>query len=240
MRQFHVISLSVGTAILFCLLTSFLVLAIVFSSIDGQSKTAPSPNVFRPQNGAMGEIEHKINDLKYGPVNNEATKEVKNGLFDRIRVNRQARLCVPSPPSQAMCPMAVRTIDPSECTYSYTLANPNVGQTVITQSTGFEMPFVTPINPLDRDAVAKDCPTGKCPQRNAIKTGSFICSNCRKSQIGEWHTDWKDDGTPITFLCERCHSLMTPEQRENAYKGYIARQSKSAGVSGLLHQEIGQ
>ena len=251
MKQFHVISLSVGTAVLFCLLTVSLVLAIVFSAIEVHSKTSPSPDVFRPKTGVMGELEHQINDLKYGPVNTEATKEVKNGLFDRIRANRQSRLCQPAAqqacstvqsysyctPVQVASP-AYRIVDPSDCNYSYTMSNPVVGQRVITQSTGIEMPISSPVNPF-LQAEKKPCPT--CVNsRNAVKTGAFICSNCRQSKIGEWHTDWNSDGTPLTFLCKTCHAFMTPDQRQRAFTAYQSRQLGKTGHAGLLHQEIGQ
>lgn len=261
MRQFHVISVSIGTGLLLCMLTVFLVLALAFAMMDVHSKTPPSPS-FHPQNGVLGEIEHQINDLKYGPVNTDATKQVKNGLFDRIRANRQARVCGSPVSQQSVCAPqsivyqsqfvqpsfvqyqlpSVRIIDPSDCNYSYSVTNPVMGQTMVTQSTGFEMPSASPINPLEPaiSLTVKDCANCKTSQRNAVKTGSFICSNCRKSKIGEWHTDWNSDGTPVTFLCESCHSFMTPEQRERAFTAYQARQFGKAGRTGLLHQEIGQ
>ncbi len=253
MRQFHVISVSIGTGILFCMLTGFVALAIAAAIVDSHSNGKCSQGVFRPRTGAMGEIEHQMNDLMYGPVNSNATREVKNGLFDRIRANRQARVrqpvaqatCLPtetvvrySNPIQNVQP-CYRVVDQSDCTYSYTIANPVVGQSIVTHSTGIEMPSVVPVNPPEH-STPNDCLTCKSPTRNAVKTGSFICSNCRQSQVGGWHTDWKEDGTPVTFLCKRCYSLMSPEQRERAYKGYMARQSRTAGISGLLHQEIGQ
>jgi hypothetical protein len=267
MRQVHVIGLTCGTAFLFVCLTMCIVGAIIFSNLDCDKK---SPEMFRPKTGAMGEIENQINELKYGPVNLDAAKEVKNGLFGRIRANRQARVCqpatsqacsqqsfpvtqscyVPAPPSPLQVSQVVvqptyqptyRILDPSDCNYSYAVANPVLGQTIVAQSTGFEMPIASPINPIEPDTspTAKDCVACKSP-RNAVKTGSFICSNCRRSQVGEWHTDWNDDGTPVTFLCEKCHSLMTPDQREKAFTAYQARQLGKAGITGLLHQEIGQ
>ncbi len=253
MRQFHVISVSIGTGILFCMLTLFGVLAIAAAIVGSHSDDKCSPEVFHPRTGAMGEIEHQMNDLMYGPVNSNATREVKNGLFDRWRANRQARvgqsvaqpICLPtqyevthSKPLQIIQPN-YRVVDPSDCTYSYTIANPVVGQTIVSPTTGIEMPSVVPVDPLEH-LPSNDCATCKKSSHNSVKTGSFICSNCRQSQVGGWHTDWKEDGTPITFLCERCYLLMSPEQRERAYKGYLARQSKSAGISGQLHQEIGQ
>lgn len=239
MKTFHVVSVSIGTGLLLCMLTGFLVIAVAVAMIDVPAKPSSSPSL-RPRNGAIGEIESQINELKYGPVNLAAAKEVKNGLLTRIRANRQARHRGSVSP-QAVCsprPQSVRIVDPSDCNFSYVVANPVAGQTIVAQPTGFEMPALPAINPIEVDA-QMDCTTCKTFEKNAVKTGSFLCSNCRKSQVGEWHTDWKSDGTPITFLCKNCHSLMSPEQREKAYVGYLGRQSKSAGIAGLLYQEIG-
>lgn len=253
MKTFHVVSVSIGTGILLCLLTLVVVLSFVVAVVDVHSKTIPVAP-FRPQNGALGDIEKQINDLKYGPVNLEATREVKNGwLIDRMRSNRQARVCDSPASHQAICasqsavcqpqsqylPQSVRIVDQSDCNYSQIISSPIVGQTIVTQPAGMEMPATLPINPFSASS-KDDCLPCKIAQRNAVKTGSFICSNCRKSQVSGWHTEWKSDGTPVTFLCEQCHSIMSPDQREKAYIGYLSRQSKSAGIAGLLHQEIGQ
>lgn len=241
MKTFHVVSVTIGTGLLLCFLTAFMVGAFVLTVVSVHQKPAPTPT-FRPQHGTLGEIEHQLNDMKFGPVNIDATKEVKNGwILDRIRANRQSRVCA-SPASQsAVCQpqnQSIRVVDPTDCNYSYVVANPVLGQTIVTQSTGIEMPAAAPIHPLE-ESLMKDCVTCK-QSKNSVKTGSFICSNCRKSQVAEWHTEWKSDGTPVTFLCEHCHSIMSLEQREKAYIGYLSRQSKSVGIAGLLHQELGQ
>lgn len=242
MKTFHVISVTVGTGLLLCFLTVASVAVLAAAVLSVHQKPSPSP-MLRPQTGSMGEIESQLNELKFGPVNTNATKEVKNGLFDRIRANRQSRVCASPASQQSVCvskstvcqpqPQSVRIVDPSDCGYSYAVANPVVGQVVVPQSTGLEMPATGPVG------FPRDCIECKLP-RNAIKTGSFVCSNCRKSQVGEWHTEWKSDGTPVTFLCEHCYSNMTTEQREKAYIGYLSRQSKSVGIAGLLHQELGK
>ena len=92
-------------------------------------------------------------------------------------------------------------------------------------------------------APVSECKDGKCKpltatKVEALKTGAFICSNCRKPKIADWHTDWKEDGTPETFLCKSCHAFMTPAQRKAAFDSYQARQFISAGSAGLLHQEV--
>jgi len=256
MQKHYVISLSIGTALLACAMTFSVVGAILYATVTAHSKI-PSPDAFRPRVGASEVIESHLNDLKYGEVNVNATKEVKNGLplFDRIRANRQSRVCAPvvqqyCPP----CPTVVvtnntpyslqaqptyRVVDPTDCTYSYVVSNPVPNQVIITQPTGIEMPAILPAKVQDE---ASPCPDGKCKpkQAEAVKTGSFICTNCRKSQVGEWHTEWKSDGTPTTFLCKSCFAIMSPEQRERAYIGYLSRQSKTVGTAGLLHQELSQ
>ncbi len=258
MKTFHVVSISIGTGVFLLALAALLVVAFALTALELHPKSRTST---LPATGALGEIEHQLNDLKYGPVNSQATKEVKNGLFDRIRQNRQSRNsrgCGAPVVSQSYCsptvsyshvqpaatcyasyPTQTRIVERSDCNYSYVTSNPIVGQTVVTQSAGLD-PEMPAIGPVAANAKNDDCLPCRKSNRNALKTGSFICSNCRASRIGQWHTEWKSDGTPVTFLCERCYSFMTPEQRERSYNGYLARQSKSVGIAGLLHQEIGQ
>lgn len=226
MKNAVVVSVSVGTALLLFLLAGLVVAGVAFVTI-GIHQPAVNRDVYRPKTGAIGDIEKQINDLKYGQVNLEASKEVKNGLFSRLRARR-----VVSQP-------AVQTCQGGNCS-TVTYSTPVVIQTkTIAQPVRIEQPFVAPINPLE-NVDATDCASGNCRKspRSEVKTGSFICSNCRRSQVGDWHTDWRPDGTPITFLCESCYQKMTPDQRAKAYQGYAARQSKNVGPVGLLHQEI--
>lgn len=244
MKHYHVVGLTAGTAILFCAMTACVVGAIVFSTVEVHSKVRPSLDTFKPKApGALREIESQILEHTLGPVNLEAAKEVKNGLFDRMRARRQATQACQQP---AQC-----TVQPQTASYSYPVvsyAQPKrvdvvssvpVGSIVVTQTTGIEMPISRPINPLELEA-AKDCATCKKDPRSSVKTGAFICSNCRQSQVGEWHTDWNEDGTPVTFLCKRCHALMTPQQKDKLLSAYKARQLGKTGNTGLLHQEIGE
>ena len=209
-------------------------------------------DVFRPKSGAVGDVERSINDLKYGPVNLDAAKEVKNGLFSRIRDNRQARICAPASQQACVPSQTVRVIDSSDCTFSNAIVQP---QSYVIQATGIkpaessvikEYPAINPVEPTNGD-----CPTcrphvevEKLLRKNESpraenKTGSFICSNCKKPHVGEeWHTDWSADGTPITFLCESCYSRMSAQQRIAAYQAYASRQTKKNGKTALLHQEI--
>ena len=210
-----IISLSAGTVLLVMFLGFSLCAAVVTAGYCAKR----SPELYTPHEGIKGALERLKNDIDYGPVNMQAAKEVKNGLplFDRMRANRQARQA--NQCTQHACRQA----------YSYTVTT----QTANEQPQGVEYPGTPPT------AAPIDCPDGKCPLRKAeaIKTGAFICSNCRQPKIADWHTDWKEDGTPETFLCKKCHSFMTPEQRKTALISYQARQVQSAGVAGLLHPE---
>lgn len=261
MKHYHVVGLTAGTALLFCAMTACIVGAIVFATVEVHSKVKPSPDKFLPKKGAVGEIERALQDIDLGPVNLDAAKEVKNGLFDRIRARRQAQACKPQAVSQYQLPSQASVCsyptvtysstavvqsaplrivcDPTDCNYTNIIATAPAGAIIVPQSTGFEMPYTAPINPLET-VTDKDCPTCKNDPRTSIKTGAFICSNCRKSNVGEWHTDWNEDGTPVTFLCKRCHSVMTPEQKEKSLTAYKSRQVGKTGNTGLLHQEIGE
>ena len=242
MKQFHVISLSIGTCLLLAAMSVFIVAGFVIVTLKVHPSKPNNVDVFRPKTGVVGEIEHTINELKYGPVNVQATKEVKNGLFDRIRARRQAaQVCRP-------CTQPTQTTVYSYpvVSYSQPIAQYRTESVVSTSvvvkpvgPVGYEMPAVSPVNPIEA-AQNNECTTCKKDPRSEIKTGSFLCSNCRQSQVGAWHTEWNEDGTPTTFLCESCWQKLDDAQRRKAHQAYIARQSKSAGVPGLLHQEISQ
>jgi len=259
MSRAIVVSVSVGTGLLLVCMVLLLSLAIGAAVCVQNNEPNLSPDVFRPKSGTVGDIERSINELKYGPVNLDAAKEVKNGLFSRIRDNRQARICAPvqrqafSTVSQTVyVPVqAASVIDSSECTLSYAITQP---QPIVIQTTGVTLPSTGEYpasNPLE--PVNGDCPTcrpavevekllrKKESPRAENKTGSFICSNCKQPHVGEeWHTDWSADGTPITFLCESCYSRMTAQQRIAVYQDYASRQTKKNGKTALLHQEISE
>ncbi len=222
-----IISLSAGTALLIVLLSLSLCAAIVTAGYCSKN----SPHLYTPHEGVKGALERLKNEIDYGPVNMQAAREIKNGLplFDRIRANRQAR----SQPQQCRQPQATYC-QPTQA-YSYVVSTPQPTQTAIVQPQGIEYPSThTP--------QVSGCKDGSCKPRTGVagetvKTGAFICSNCRKPQIANWHTDWKEDGTPETYLCKSCYSFMSPEQRKTALISYQARQVQSAGVAGLLHPE---
>ncbi len=249
MSRAIVVSVSVGTGLLIVCMVLMLCLAIGATFCVQSTEPNVAPAIFRPRSGAIGDSERSINELKYGPVNLDAAKEVKNGLFARIRDNRQSRVCatvqrsVYVPVQQQVC-VPVQT---------YAIAQP---LPYVIHATRIESPSTPPkeypaVNPLESET--GDCPTCRPhveidkllrkreSPRAENKTGSFICSNCKKPYVGdEWHTDWSTDGTPITFLCESCYSRMTSHQRIAAYQAYAARQTSKNGKTALLHQEIGE
>lgn len=254
-----VIGLSIGTALLFSIGVCVLAAAIVLGGSNLRTEEL-SVRPFQPKTGVMSELHRLKNEMDYGPVNLDAAKAVKNGggLLARIHQNRQA-VCPPCPPcpvpsyqqsfqvvSACQFPQSTRPIvmDPTDCNFGYVAASTSPQSLIIQQTglqpAGVEMPSVAPSADALSKLLEKDCPTCKKDPRSELKTGSFICSNCRKAQVGNWHTDWNDDGQPITFLCESCYSNMSPEQRDKAYRGYIARQTKTVGQIGLLHPELGK
>ena len=251
MSRAIVVSVSVGTGLLLICMVLLLSLAIGAAVCVHNNEPNLSPDVFRPKSGTVGDIERSINEFKYGPVNLDAAKEVKNGLFSRIRDNRQARICAPVQRQVCVPVQAARVIDPSNYNFSYAITQP---PPIVIQTTGVTLPSTgeyPAINPLE--PVNGSCPTcrpavevekllrKKESPRFENKTGSFICSNCRKPHVGEeWHTDWSSDGTPITFLCESCYSRMSAQQRIEAYQAYASRQTLRNGQTALLHQEIGE
>ena len=260
MSRAIVVSVSIGTGLLIVCMVVMICLAIGATVCLPSVEQTEAPAIFRPKSGTIGDAERSINDLKYGPVNLDAAKEVKNGLFAKIRDKRQSRVCNPVQPAyvpvqQVACVpiQSNRVIDPTDCTYSYAVALP---QPYVIHVTGIESPSNPPkeypaINPLESDA--SNCPTcrplveidkllrKRASPRAENKTGSFICSHCKKPHVGEeWHTDWSEDGTPITFLCESCYSRMSSQQRIAAYKAYASRQTTQNGRAALLHQEIGE
>lgn len=108
-KRLVVISLSVGTA-------SFLgaVCIAVCLCLLALHRPAAKPLVDLPQ-VPHGDLNTKeANDLKYGPVNLDAAKEVKQGIFSRIRA-RRAAACAPlysvpcSPVTYATTPVAPLT-----------------------------------------------------------------------------------------------------------------------------------
>lgn len=248
MSRAIVVSVSVGTGLFIGCLVLMLCVAIGATFCVDSTEPTRAPTIFKPKSGAIGDSKRAINDLKYGPVNLDAAKEVKNGLFARIRDNRQSRICAPAQ-QQACVPVQVtRVIEP---------------QSYVSQATGISLPQAShntqtgdnheypAINPLENQS--GDCPScrpyveieklfrKKVSPRSENKTGAFICSRCRKPHVGEeWHTDWAADGTPITFLCQSCYSRMSSHQRIDAYKAYASRQTSKNGRVALLHQEIGE
>lgn len=241
MEKTTTIALSIGTAILAFCLTCVLAAAIVVAGSISHQVHTPS-KIFEPRAGAMGELSRMKNDIEYGPVNLQAAKETKDGLFANIRARRAAR-CAPTTtrcePIQVVQARPVYT-QPSAVTFPVVeIVSPTLNVPLV------EYPAAAPPPKL---APPANCPDGKCPlvkptgktsARMEAKTGAFVCSNCRKPCVGdEWHTDWNADGTPTTFLCRRCNAAMDESQKVAAFERYEARQAKY--VNGTLHQEISQ
>ena len=193
------------------------------------------------------QIRKEMNDLQYGPVNKDATKEVKNGLFDRLRARRNA-----APATVASCPPCT-VVSSTDCTAAYSTALPvwsviqngtvsyvPVQSVTSTVSSVPSQPEYPAINPLEVESLpASSCTTCKQDPRKEVKTGGFVCSHCKQTKVGsQWHTDWAEDGTPITFLCEDCYRKMTPNQRLTAYKAYAQRQAIKGHSP--LQQELGE
>jgi hypothetical protein len=260
MRTTVIVSLGVGTGILVSTLAGLVCLTIALSNCACERNERPEVEVYRPRTGVAGEIERKINERKYGPVDLDAAKEVKNGgLFARIRANRQANACGGAAGACAGSQSRAVTVTTNQVTRTYsgqmtTRSSPSTnsdcanGQCERPNAASSQPGEYPAINPLD--VISNTCPT--CPvnsniftrqeksiARHEVKTGAFVCSHCRKACIGdEWHTDWVGDGTPITFLCERCYSRMNSNQLMSAYRAYAAKQTASNGKQALMHQEI--
>lgn len=241
MSRAIVVSVSVGTGLFIGCMVLMLCVAIGATFCIDSAEPMMAPAIFKPKSGAIGDSERAINDLKYGPVNLDAAKEIKNGLFARIRDTRQSRICAPA--QKQVCV-------PVQGIQATAIALPQGVYTQTPEATT-EVREYPSINPLEPQS--GDCPTcrpsveieklfrKKVSPRSENKTGAFICSRCRKSHVGEeWHTDWAADGTPITFLCEGCYSRMSSQQRIEAYKAYASRQTTKNGRAALLHQEIGE
>lgn len=246
-RRHVVVGFSVGTC-LFLLGISFLICgALVLMHFNTQVQPQIKTPHFAGQSISdfSSQLRKEINDLKYGPVNKDATKEVKNGLFDRLRARRNA-----APATVASCPPCT-VVSSTDCTAAYSTALPvwsviqngtvsyvpvqSVTSTVASVPSQPEYPA---INPLEVESLPT-CTNCNQDPRAEVKTGSFVCSNCKKPQVGgQWHTDWTEDGMPVTFLCESCYRKMTPNQHLVAYKAYAQRQSIKG--ESILQQEIGE
>lgn len=112
-KRFVIVSLSLGTATLLTLCCFGLCLSLLFNHRPAEP-VADVP--FVPHRGEVGQKE--ANELKYGPVNLDAAKEVKNGIIARIRA-RRAAACDPTystpcnPVTYATTPIAPLSYPPS-------------------------------------------------------------------------------------------------------------------------------
>lgn len=113
-KKFVVVGVSLGTGVLLTAFCLAICLSYVFTSHSPVSVPVPAPNF--PTQGSISSKE--INDLKYGPVNLNAAKEVKEGIFSRLRARRIAA-CQPgtnancSPVTYETRPIAVPVAPPA-------------------------------------------------------------------------------------------------------------------------------
>ncbi len=179
-----------------------------------------------------------------------------------IAVGSQIHSVCP-PKAYSVCPPKAY-IDPTDCTYSYysnlgtippslsypqTIVSPVYLPTVVpAPPPQLEYPS-NPSNPSNPSKPCIDCRDivtlfggdRDLSPRNAkgeLKTGQYVCSHCRQSCVGsQWHTDWQPDGSPLTFICERCDQRLSIAQKSAVFKSYMAKQSKQSSI-GALHPEL--
>lgn len=221
-RQDVVVSFSIGS--MFLLLACSLIIGGAFLAQPGcEPNAVMHPPRLGPSNSVLKEA---IDELKYGPVNRDKQNEIKDGLLDRLRARRQARLC----PPQVERPQTYANT-PNVCTV---INGPTEVCRVCPPRPGPETnPVSNPTPPVQYPAVSidslllpmpQDCPS--CVRGSDVKTGAFVCSHCGRPCVGdEWHTDWQADGTPLTFLCERCYRALSPEQRQAVFERYLKSQA---------------
>lgn len=220
-RQAVVVSFSVGS--MFLLLACSLIIGGAFLAQPG---CEPNAIMHPPRLGpSHSVIKEAIDELKYGPVNRDKQNEIKDGFLDRLRARRQARLCPPQverPQTYANVPNVCTVVNgPTEVSRVYP-------PRAIEPTPGPSPPVQYPAVSVDSLLLPtnSDCPS--CARGTDVKTGAFVCSHCGKPCVGdEWHTDWQADGTPLTFLCERCYRALSPDQRQAVFERYLKSQSAS-------------
>lgn len=136
-KRFVVLSFSVGTASLLAALCGALLLAVVLNQQPQSHK--PAIDVPRLPHGDLSNKE--ANDIKYGPVNFSAAKEVKQGIISRLRARRATSR-----------PAAVSNCAP--VTYAQPVASQ---QSIVPHVPGSYLPQPAPV--VDPRPV---CPDGNC------------------------------------------------------------------------------
>lgn len=254
-----VLSLSIGTIFLVVAIAVFSALASIVissSSSDPGSEPRRFPRLWSPLDDRRDpsspsrprSSDNRSNVDKFGPLNFDALEESKEGILDRWRAARAARLrptsstCYPSyvyhPVAVTSSPACVPCNQPPSNSIPAPTSSPacvpcnqppSVSIPAPTGSTGSK-PTTAPEQPLVRPT----CPDGSCPPRvpnfeaaprAEKKTGGFTCTSCSKLTVGaNWQTTWTDDGTPITFVCRECWERLNPSQRDAVYRSWLARQ----------------
>lgn len=239
-KQFVVVSCSFGTGLLTIVLASLIAAALLC-----QPAMERTPVLHPPRIGPPSLLKQSFDEIKYGPVNKSAQQEVKDGLISRIREMRSRRLEQRCEPQNTVAQNVVIRCPPRDVV---SLDGCTVGTPVFVSEPVLyvpkkpvEYPAMSPaLSPID--LFFEDCDTcAKKDPKSEAKTGSFVCSRCKKPCVGdEWHTYWQPDGSPLTFLCESCHQSLSPAGRQSVYSQYMKRQSKSVGDLQSLHPELSQ
>lgn len=107
------------------------------------------------------------------------------------------------------------------------------------QSVGEAEAAPVPVNQDATDEVKDAPPCINCPQQKPAaavgataatpasplsesKEGVFGCLRCKERTVGrDWHELWADDGTSLTFLCEKCWQATNVSERQTYFDQHI-------------------
>lgn len=231
-----VIKFSLGATILLLVCCCITCVAIITHAMIEPTKVKHPPRLCPPS-----QLKEVLDEIKYGPVNRKKQDEIKDGFLDRFLARRQA---IQSSSCQTPQYQTTR-YQQSQCQpvshnlpSSYSNCSPQVEYVAVSQKappTGVEYPaLLQPSLQLPTPQRAT-CPT--CPA-SEMKTGAFICSACREPKVGEqWHTDWLEDGRPLTYLCTQCNSRLNASQKQSVFQSYMRTQA-TAPIAGAFEPEV--
>lgn len=225
-----VIRFSVGATILLLVCAGITSLAIISHAMIEPSAVQHPPRVCPPS-----ELKQAIDELKYGPVNRTKQNEIKDGFLGRFRARMQSRQFANAQPQCQAAPIQQPNATSAFCPPT-TFASATIHKTSdVTKAVEYPSnEYQTNPIALPNIRVPSICPT--CPIAE-IKTGAFICSHCRQPKVGEdWHTDWMEDGKPLTYLCRHCNSSLNASQKQAVYQSYMRTQSSA--VAGAFEPEV--
>lgn len=232
-----VVGVSLGTGLLLLLCTAILTFALVLTHINaGSASGSKNPSWIGPgrmPKTSAGDFEsiEAYENWKYGPLNKDAQKEEKNGLFDRIRANRQSRMMRNTNVQSSCCAPVQSThvvMDRTDCNYSYQVV-PVVMQPVAQPVTRPAQPVVLPAeypmfepsgqvtpppSPIMTPTQTPSCPDGSCrPEPMALFDQPV--SYDRKSEL--------KTGSYVCSSCRRArvgaqwHTDWTPDGKPVTY-----------------------